>query len=57
MQKEEWDEEYQQFIQQLDDKVNEYNRLINNLNEKIISIAKRNRLEIRTDIKSVNGKE
>ena len=49
--------EYQQFIQQLENKVDEYNELINSLNERIIDIAKRNRLEIRTDIKSVNGKE
>lgn len=55
--KEEWDIEYQQFIQQLENKVDEYNELINSLNGKIIDIAKRNRLEIRTDIKSVNGKE
>ena len=55
--KEEWDEEYQQFIQQLVDKIDEYNGLINDLNEIIIDIAERNRLEIRTDIKSVNGKE
>ncbi len=55
--KEEWNNEYRQFIQMLADKVDEYNELINSLNEKIIDIAERNRLEIRTDIKSVNGKE
>ncbi len=54
--KEEWNNEYRQFIQMLADKVDEYNELINSLNEKIIDIAERNRLEIRTDIKSVNGK-